>query len=316
MKKILVIGGSYFAGRVFVENMAPRRDVKIHTFNRGNLPLNLEGVQEIRGDREKSTHISDRLPPTHYHAVVDFCGYTPRHISDLFYNFGGTIGQYIFISTTSIYEQSPDAVPIQEEAAKVSAMQPELGDFADYGFNKWKAECELERICQSRKIPVTVLRPAIIYGRYNYAPRDSYFFTPLLSDQPLILPTPAPARFSFIWVDDLARLIKDCIDRPTPGCIQYNIAAPETPGYEELAELMGAASERLPVIHRLPLSEIARKTIPLPFPPDTSLLYDGNRISRELGFTYTPLQKGMRRTWQYFLACAQHKKRRAGISAV
>jgi 3-oxoacyl-[acyl-carrier-protein] synthase-3 len=50
-KRILVIGGSYFLGRVFVEEMIKQDDIALSVLNRGKLPLNKKGVEEIVCDR-------------------------------------------------------------------------------------------------------------------------------------------------------------------------------------------------------------------------------------------------------------------------
>ena len=187
MKHILVIGGSYFAGRVFVEALFSAGQYKIHVFNRGNLPMGIEGVEQIVGDREIPANISQGIPNRHWDAVVDFCAYAPAHITNLLHSIPGTVGHYIYISTTSVYASS-QKVPIVEDAPKVDGPQPELGEFAEYGHQKWLAERACEKECGQKNIPYTILRPAIIYGRYNYAPRESFFFDHAIANKPLVIP--------------------------------------------------------------------------------------------------------------------------------
>lgn len=174
MKNILVIGGSYFAGRVFVETLSKSDRVSLHVFNRGHLPIGIQGVHQLLGDRDIPETISRGIPEKHWDVVIDFCAYTPEHIISLLQHVPGTMGHYIFISTTSIYAPTR-VVPISEQASKVTAPQPELGEFAEYGYLKWLAEGACEKECRQRGIPYTILRPSIIYGRYNYAPRESFF---------------------------------------------------------------------------------------------------------------------------------------------
>ena len=66
---ILILGGSYFLGKCFV-NMA-RIEHRITVFNRGNRPLNLPQYYEMRGDR----HDTEAIPAKtdhHFEATVDF----------------------------------------------------------------------------------------------------------------------------------------------------------------------------------------------------------------------------------------------------
>lgn len=309
MKNILIIGGSYFAGRVFVETLTGLSGYAVSVFNRGNIPIQIKGVEHIRGDREIGEHISRRIPNKPWDAVIDFCAYTPEHISDMLNGLAGDVHHYILISTTSVYAHSEDR-PIYEDAPKVEAPQPELGAFAEYGFNKWRAECALKQACGQKNIACTVLRPAIIYGRYNYARRESYFFDAVLTGKPLIVPGNAPALFSFVWVDDLAELIARCIERNDARYCAYNVAGPEAVAYADLIDIVAKVCGRNLLVKKMALKQILKDNVPIPFPPDIHLHYDGCRIAEEKGFNYTPLETGLRRTWHDYKALHQAKQTR------
>jgi 2'-hydroxyisoflavone reductase len=298
MKNILVIGGSYFAGRVFIETLRPLGEHRIYAFNRGNIPIGLEGVREIKGDREKPAQIAAQIPDRAWDAVVDFCAYIPEHITGMLEHLTGTIRHYILISTTSVYV--PEApTPVVESAPKLNREQPELGPFAAYGVDKWRTERALAAECATRDIAWTVLRPAIIYGRYNYAPRESYLFDLVTRREPLILPEWAPARFSFVWVEDLARVIIRALNHTALFSQAYNIAGPEAVSYAELVEIVSqVCGERLET--RIAPQGVGEEPMTLPFPPDSDLLYDGRKIQQVLGFDYTPFEEAMAQTWRYY----------------
>jgi len=94
--------------------------------------------------------------------LVNFCAYNPDHISKMINNLPGTLKHYIFISTTSIYKTGL-YIPVIENAPKLNASKPELGPYADYGYQKWLAECRLKEDCTKKGIAFTCLRPSIIY---------------------------------------------------------------------------------------------------------------------------------------------------------
>ena len=163
MKNILVIGGSYFLGRVFVEDLARDDEFSLCVVNRGNVPLNIAGVHEIVCDRNDVEGLKDKLPRIHWDAVVDFCGYTPMDIKNIFSvlkmnppsSTEGTdpSSQYIYISTTSIYQDTLD-LPVREDSLKLTGPQPELGpQAAGYAFNKWRSEQELIKQCKDSLKP-------------------------------------------------------------------------------------------------------------------------------------------------------------------
>ena len=145
MKNILIIGGSYFAGRVCVEELSKQADLAVYVFNRGRQPLNMPGVAELRGDRENPGQIRAAIPPCEWEAVIDFCAYTPAHVETLLEHLPGTAKQYIFISTTTVLQKNW-ALPITEDAPTLTGPQSELGDYGDYGYNKMLAEKKLKRI--------------------------------------------------------------------------------------------------------------------------------------------------------------------------
>lgn len=299
-KRILVIGGSYFAGRVFVEEALEVPDAELHVFNRGNVPLRMERVTEHVGDREQPYAVRDAIPAVEWDAVVDFCAYEPAHVETLLRNLRGTVRQYLLISTTTVY-RNPAGEPLDENAPLLDGPQPELGEYARYGYDKCLAERAARRECERQGIGLTVLRPAIIYGYYNYAPRETYFFDRLRNREPVVVPEPARSSFNFIWVVDMAHLVCRCIGDPRVFGETFNLASDETVTHarivETLAGIVGKPVETQP----LAAEEIARRNIPLPFPLDEHLLYSGAKIDRLFGFAHTPFRVGLREALKYYL---------------
>lgn len=306
MKNILIIGGSYFAGRVLVETICGSDQYRIFVFNRGNLPLGIQSVEQFYGDRENPAAVSGNIPRRHWDVLVDFCAYTPGHVSLLLDNLTGSVGRYIFISTTSIYAPTQN-VPISEEAPKVTGLQPELGEFADYGYLKWLAECELGKKCRERKIDYVILRPAIIYGRYNYAPRESFFFDHAIADKPLVIPEDQNIFYSFVWVDDLAEILAACFENQKVLGQAFNVSGEELISYSRMADVVEEVSGRRLTRRVMGIDEILRERVPMPFPPDAHLLYDGRKLQQVLEFTHTPFVLGMAKTWQDYRKVVQRR---------
>ena len=307
MKNVLIIGGSYFAGRILVEELINEGGYSIYVFNRGNRPLRIKEVTELVGDREKEDDIRNVIPAKDWDILVDFCAYAPEHISTMITNLRGTVRQYIYISTTTVYENTLD-LPVREDALKLSKPQPELGPYADYGLKKWLAEQKLETECKDRHTAYTSLRPAIVYGEYNYAPRESYFFDLIRENKPVAIPEIGLAMFSFIWVVDLARVIIGCLGNGEVFNQAFNVSAEELVSYPRLVEVLKEISGKEIQTMRMGVDEINRKRIPLPFPLDDHLIYSGRRIQEVLGFQYTPFVEGMRRTYKYYEMVQQRRK--------
>jgi nucleoside-diphosphate-sugar epimerase len=307
MKNILIIGGSYFAGRILVEELLNTKDYNIFVYNRGNMPLNMPGVTEFIGDRADGKRIKEVIPNKQWDILVDFCAYIPDHIEVMLDNLPGTLKHYIFISTTTIYDNTLD-FPISEDAPKLLAPQKELGQYADYGYNKWLSECKLNELCKKKNIPYTSFRPAIIYGEYNYAPREIYFFDLIKENKTVVLPDNDLALFSFTYVTDVVKVIIKSFCNIDLFGRAFNISAPELISYRRMIQVFEEISGKKVNIEKMSVDEINKKGVPLPFPLDSHLIYSGEMIKSELDFEYTSFLAGMKNTYEYYLLVQNSKK--------
>lgn len=310
MKNILVVGGSYFVGRVLVEELIKKSEYNVFVFNRGRIPLKLKGVTEIVGDREDEDHIRTAIPEREWHVLIDFCAYTPGHIQKMINSLPGTLNHYIFISTTTVYKNIRN-IPIKEDAPKLSTRQPELGPYADYGIDKWRAEQKLREMCEERGIRFTTMRPAFVYGKYNYAPRESYFFDLLREDKPIIIPDNGLALFSFVWVEDIAKIIIRSLGNEKVFDEVFNLSSEELVSYPRLVEVLEEVSEKSIEPMKMSVKEIDEKRIPLPFPLDSHFVYSGSKIQRVLDFEYTPFEDGLRETYGFYQRLQERKRQLA-----
>ncbi|MBN1364558.1 MAG: NAD-dependent epimerase/dehydratase family protein [Syntrophaceae bacterium] len=298
MKNILVIGGSYFVGRVFVEEISKASDYKIYVMNRGKVPLGIKGVTEIRCDRHDLEAVCESVPSVAWNAVIDFCAYTPEDIATMISALPShAIGQYIFISTASVYEKTNE-LPISENALMVSGPQP--GPHGDYAYNKHLAEEELKGQCSENNIPWTILRPAFIYGKYNYAPRESYFFDLIQKKENIIIPDNELALFTFVSVGDVAHAIIKCIGNEKAYKKEFNLSGEELISYPRYIEILRIVTGEYIRVESMSVQKIDDLGIPLPFPLDEHLIYSGTLITKEIEFSYTPFIEGMKETYAWY----------------
>lgn len=295
-------------GRVFVEELLKEKKYNVFVYNRGNIPLRKEGVTELVGDRNNAGRIKQVIPDKQWDALVDFCAYTPDEIETVLNSLPGTLKHYIFISTTTVNQNVLD-LPIKEDASKLVGPQSELGPYADYGYNKWMAECRLNKLCEEKGVLCTSLRPAIIYGEYNYAPRETYFFDLIRDNKTVVLPDNELPLYSFVYVVDVAKIIITALCNPKVFGRAFNISAPELVSYQRMIEVFEEIIGKKITTRQMSMGDISSKKIPLPFPLDNHLIYSGFGIQNLLGFEYTPFVKGMRRTYEYYLLVQKYRKR-------
>jgi len=298
VKNVLIIGGSYFVGRVFVEELSKVPGYAIYVMNRGNVPLNIEGVTEIKCDRHDTEAMCKAIPSVMWDSVVDFCAYTPEDITTVFSVLPShAIGQYVFISTSSIYEKTNE-LPIGEDALTVTGPQP--GPHGDYAYNKHLAEEELKDQCREGNIPWTIFRPTFIYGKYNYAPREGYFFDLVEEGKTIILPDNELALFTFVSVWDVARAIIVCIGNKNAYTKAFNLSGEELISYTRFVDVLRIITGKHISIESMSVHQIDTLGIPLPFPLDEHLIYSGTLITKDMGFSYTPFLQEMSATYSWY----------------
>ena len=315
-KKILVIGGSYFYGRVFVMEAA-REQNKYHitVLNRGTYSMEEFGVTQITGDRHDSAVYA--MCDGDYDAVIDFCAYSPGDVETVIRGVGGRVGQYILISTVDVYERGSGIIKTENHALESRTFAGEAGA---YIAGKVALEKEVRKVCGDRGIPYTILRPAILYGPYNYAPRESAYIQMMVVNHVLPHFTDADGSFQFVYVKDAAHAVLRVIGNDTAYGQAYNLCQDEIVTYDSffqtLKEAAGHAqtqetkrkeADNLAMtvkLQEIPLTvaEAVVQQIPVPFPATAAEteLCSNEKSKCGLGLKYTDFIEGMGRTYRAF----------------
>ncbi len=295
--KILIIGGTYFLGRVFTI-VAARENHELFLINRGTYTMNMPSVTEYHLDRHDTDSLK-KLPYQEYDAVVDFCAYLPMDVDSLLKNIPGKVKQYIYISTCDVYKRNIDGLK-DESTEFLDIRYP--GETGEYMYNKMLLEKETRKTCESLGIAYTSIRPGIIYGPFNYAPRESMFIQWIVKGQPLPYPVDADGRFQFAYVKDVARAILISIGNQKSYNQAFNVCGNEEIGYSRFFEILKKVSDRPFLLQEVTVEQVMQQNIPLPFPLTKmeTELYDGNKLAKEMDFTYTDFEEGMEKTYQAF----------------
>src|SRR4051812_4017853 len=98
--RILILGGTIFLGRHLVE-AASERGHQVTLFHRGVHGLELyPQIERLYGDRRE--HLN-ALADRQWDAVIDTNGYIPSLVRNSARLLANMVGQYVFISTISVY---------------------------------------------------------------------------------------------------------------------------------------------------------------------------------------------------------------------
>jgi nucleoside-diphosphate-sugar epimerase len=293
--KILVIGGSYFLGRVFV--MCAAKEHEVTVLNRGTYSMEALGARQITGDR-RDVSIWRDITET-FDVVIDFCAYNPEDISIVFSNIGSRITHYIFVSTVDVYEHGSFELKNEEYKLESRIIQDEAGDYIK---GKIALEKELKSISSAQNLKYTILRPAIIYGPFNYAPRESVYIQLMVRDKILPHIVDTHGKFQLVYVKDVANAILKCIGNDKAYNNTYNISGDELLDYDGFYKSLAQASDIEFTELPMTVDEAQQKGVPLPFAVNEMEieLTDNSKSKAELGISYTPANEGMAKTYNAF----------------
>lgn len=296
--KILVIGGSYFYGRVFVMQAAGMHDITV--VNRGTYSMEEFGARQVKGDRRDVKLWKEMTGD--YDAVIDFCAYEEGDIAGVLRNMPGKVGQYVFISTVDVYRRGMEGEKDEEAPLETRVFEGEAGK---YIAGKVALEQEVRQECAKRKVPCTIIRPGILYGPLNYAPREAVYIQLIVKNHVLPHVTDATGKFQVVYVKDAVQGVLKVLMNENAYGRAYNLCQDEVLTYDILyEELRKAAEGQQDWPKELPctVEEAGKMGIPLPFPvtEGESELYSNQRSKNELGMEYISLSEGMGRTYRAF----------------
>ncbi len=190
-------------------------------FNRGETnPDIFPELEKLTGDRDGKL---DALKGRKWDCVVDTCGYFPRIVKQSAELLKDAVGQYIFISTISVYNE--EGVETLDEGSELLTIEDEtIEEINGETYGPLKVLCE-KAIVDVYKDRALIIRPGLIIGpddptdRFTHWPRrmseGGKVLCPDLPDQPT----------QFIDVRDLADFTIKMAEKKAAGI--YNATGPD-----------------------------------------------------------------------------------------
>ncbi|HAV78602.1 MAG TPA: epimerase [Anaerolineae bacterium] len=218
---ILIIGGTRFLGRHLVNSAIARSHI-VTLFNRGKSDPNLfPHVETILGDRE---HDLERLIDRKWDAVIDTCGYVPRIVSKSGVGLKSSVGQYVFISSISAYDDSIFKKIGIDESDPVGRLEDETVEEITGGtYGPLKGLCE-KIILDLYGDHGLVVRPGLIVGPNDPTDRFTYWPVRFAKGGNVLAPEKPEVPVQIIDVRDLSDFIIKLIEDESSGI--YNATGP------------------------------------------------------------------------------------------
>ena len=233
MRKVLILGGTQFIGRNLVERLKRIGGYDITLFNRQQTQVDLfPEIKKIKGDRE--TDDVNQLANKNWDFVIDVSCYYPNSLSSVLKEINKDLYKYIFVSTCSVYDNDDNQAPLKDEQAKIlscSDNQRVDRNIESYGNRK----AEAERMLQESGLNYLILRPSLVYGKYDHTDRFYYWLYQVKHNDFLFLPDNGDRKISLTYVHDIVDVIVDSLTNKLENDI-YNVISSPKVGIREIVE--------------------------------------------------------------------------------
>ena len=252
--RILFIGGT---GNLSAECAAllHRRGHEIHVISRGTSVIP-GGYRTVVADYRNPESMRAALDGVAVDVVINFLGYELNDVIADHALFHGSIRQYVFISSASVYEKPASVLPITEESP--------LGNvWWDYARKKEACEHWLMERWNGGQFPVTIVRPSHTYSNRwipNPVSSASYTFASRLErGLPVFVPDDGESLWTLTAASDFAVGLCGLVGNEVALGEAFHITSDEALTWNRIvAEIAAALDVDSPDVAKVPVDFICR----------------------------------------------------------
>jgi 2'-hydroxyisoflavone reductase len=287
--RLLVLGGTQFAGRAVVEE-AIRRGHDVTTFTRGLSGDPLPGAEALHGDRTSEKDLRQLAAGREWDGVIDTSVLAPAHVAATARLLADRAGHYTYISSVNVYKNWPQE-PVTEDSATFDCAPDATGTMQDLGYGALKAGSE-RAVAAALPDRNLLVRAGLLAGPHDNVGRLPWWLARLAAGGRVLAPGDPGRPFRVTDIRDLAAWVLDNTRRRIPGVV--NVPGPD---HGTLGELLGACADATrartgggPAAGDGPAAELV-------WAPDAELLAAGVRSWDELPF-WVPESPELAGIWQ------------------
>jgi 2'-hydroxyisoflavone reductase len=325
--RLLILGGTGFIGPHQVR-YALSRGHRVTVFNRGRRKEAWAGpVEELRGDRNGDLKA---LEGRDWDVCIDNPTSLPAWVRAAARVLKGRVGQYIFISTISVYAASDKPADETAPLAACQGADPMAQSIESLNANPrrygpLKALSETEARAQYGEAATTIIRPSLIVGPGDETDRFTYWPVRLARGGEILAPGDGSDPVQLIDVRDLAEWTIRVAEQRAAGVFNASGPVPPTTMRRMLLEI--AQGVRVdPRIVWAPASFLqannvsAWRDMPVWLPGEGETFgFHRRDIGRAIaaGLTHRPLPRTAADTLAWFLTLSSERRARlrAGVTA-
>lgn len=246
--KVLFIGGTGIISTACAE-LAVARGFDLTVLNRGKRET-LPGTQQIVADINDASAANAALTGKNaWDVVVDFISFTPAEMEQRIALFKGRVGQFIFISSASVYQKPATHWLITEST-------PLVNPFWDYSRDKIACEERLTRALREEGFPAVIVRPSFTYGNtvvplaMNSWPKTFTAVDRMRRGKPVIIPGDGLTLWTMTHNSDFAKALIGLLGHQGAVGHAFHITSDEVLTWNQIYEAVAeAAGVSLDTVH-------------------------------------------------------------------
>ena len=234
--KVLFIGGTGIISSACSE-LAAREGIDLYLLNRGQTvdrPAPI-GATVLFGDIRDRASSEAALAGHNFDAVVDWIAFTPDHVQADIDLFRSRTGQYVFISSASVYQTPPASLPVTESTLLDNP-------YWDYSRNKIACEELLVRAYRDEKFPMTIVRPSHTYDATKIPLMGGYTSLQRMKDgKPLVVHGDGTSLWTLTHHRDFAKGFVPLLGNQRALGEAIHITSDEWLTWNQIYEIMASA---------------------------------------------------------------------------
>ena len=233
--RILFIGGT---GNISLEctRAVVEKGHELFHLNRGSHRKEAPaGVTTLLADIRDLPQTKEALKGLRFDSVVNWIAFLPEHIDQDIDLFSGITGQYVFISSASVYQKPPQHWIVTEST-------PLANPFWQYSRDKIACEERLRSAYAETGFPVTIVRPSHTYG-HTWIPtslgsRDFTVPQRMLSGKEIIVHGDGQSIWTLTHCRDLARGFIGLLGNPRAVGEAFHITSDEALTWDSIHQII------------------------------------------------------------------------------
>jgi nucleoside-diphosphate-sugar epimerase len=228
--------------------LALKRGIDVSIINRGVSDLRDLGsdVETLIADAQQIDQLGAALAGRTFDVVADFRAFTPDEVQQRLDLFRDRIGQYVFISSATVYQKPPALLPIVEST-------PLFNPNWCYASDKILSEDLLNAAYRHQRYPITIVRPSHtydqrtppVYGGWTQIDR-------MRRGKPIVVHGDGTSLWTLTHSDDFAVGFLGLLADPRTLGHAFHITSDDVFSWNQIYEILAAAAgaPRPQLVHR------------------------------------------------------------------